>query len=207
MDFINVTIDNKVYKFPKGITIYEISKQFCINYKFPILISYVDNRLVELNKKLEKDCTLSFIDCTDRTGNRIYQKGLIFLLMCAIKELYGYNYSFKVCHSIDKGIRIRCLFDLNENKLFEIKNKMEEMVKKNLLIEKCLVKRKEAIEYFKQMTNISVSSNYYYTTSDYVTLYKLGGIYGYFYTLMPINTNVFISFDLKYLDNNEFILH
>lgn len=206
MDFINVTIDNKVYKFPKGITIYEISKQFCINYKFPILISYVDNRLVELNKKLEKDCTLSFIDCTDRTGNRIYQKGLIFLLMCAIKELYGYNYSFKVCHSIDKGIRIRCLFDLNENKLFEIKNKMEEMVKKNLLIEKCLVKRKEAIEYFKQMTNISVSSNYYYTTSDYVTLYKLGGIYGYFYTLMPINTNVFISFDLKYLDNNEFIL-
>ena len=46
MDFINVTIDNKVYKFPKGITIYEISKQFCINYKFPILISYVDNRLV-----------------------------------------------------------------------------------------------------------------------------------------------------------------
>ena len=101
--------------------------------------------LVELNKVLEKDCSLSFIDCSSRTGSRIYVKGLIFLLMCAIKELYGYNYSFKVCHSIDKGVRIRCLFDLTEEKLEEIKNKMIELVNLNLPIKKCIVKRKEAI--------------------------------------------------------------
>ena len=29
-------------------------------------------------------------------------------------------------------------------------------------IEKCIVKRKEAINYFKQTTNTSVANNYYY---------------------------------------------
>lgn len=206
MDFVNVKINDKTYIYKKGTTIEEVSRQFSINYKYPILISYVDNRLVELNKVLEKDCSLSFIDCSSRTGSRIYVKGLIFLLMCAIKELYGYNYSFKVCHSIDKGVRIRCLFDLTEEKLEEIKSKMRELVNSNLPIEKCIVKRKEAINYFKQTTNTSVAANYYYTTSNYVTLYKLSKMYGYFYSQMPVNTSVFTSFDLKYLGNNEFVL-
>ena len=206
MDFVNVKINDKTYVYKKGTTIEEVSRQFSINYKYPILISYVDNRLVELNKVLEKDCSLSFIDCSSRTGSRIYVKGLIFLLMCAIKELYGYNYSFKVCHSIDKGVRIRCLFDLTEEKLEEIKNKMIELVNLNLPIKKCIVKRKEAINYFKQTTNTSVANNYYYTTSNYVTLYKLNNMYGYFYSQMPINTRVFKSFTLKYLGNNEFVL-
>lgn len=206
MDFVNVKINDKTYVYKKGTTIEEVSRQFGINYKYPILISYVDNRLVELNKALEKDCSLSFIDCSSRTGSRIYVKGLIFLLMCAIKELYGYNYSFKVCHSIDKGVRIRCLFDLTEEKLEEIKNKMIELVNLNLPIKKCIVKIKEAINYFKQTTNTSVANNYYYTTSNYVTLYKLNNMYGYFYSQMPINTKVFKSFTLKYLGNNEFVL-
>lgn len=206
MDFVNVKINDKTYIYKKGTTIEEVSRQFSINYKYPILISYVDNRLVELNKVLEKDCSLSFIDCSSRTGSRIYVKGLIFLLMCAIKELYGYNYSFKVCHSIDKGVRIRCLFDLTEEKLEEINNKMIELVNLNLPIKKCIVKRKEAINYFKQTTNTSVANNYYYTTSNYVTLYKLNNMYGYFYSQMPINTKVFKSFTLKYLGNNEFVL-
>ena len=206
MDFVNVKINDKTFVYYKGTTIEEVSRQFSINYKYPILISYVDNRLVELNKVLEKDCSLSFIDCSSRTGSRIYVKGLIFLLMCAIKELYGYNYSFKVCHSIDKGVRIRCLFDLTEEKLEEIKNKMIELVNLNLPIKKCIVKRKEAINYFKQTTNTSVANNYYYTTSNYVTLYKLNNMYGYFYSQMPINTKVFKSFALKYLGNNEFVL-
>ena len=206
MDFVNVKINDKTYIYKKGTTIEEVSRQFSINYKYPILISYVDNRLVELNKVLEKDCSLSFIDCSSRTGSRIYVKGLIFLLMCAIKELYGYNYSFKVCHSIDKGVRIRCLFDLTEEKLEEINNKMIELVNLNLPIKKCIVKRKEAINYFKQTTNTSVANNYYYTTSNYVTLYKLNNMYGYFYSQMPINTRVFKAFTLKYLGNNEFVL-
>ena len=206
MDFVNVKINDKTYVYKKGTTIEEVSRQFSINYKYPILISYVDNRLVELNKVLEKDCSLSFIDCSSRTGSRIYVKGLIFLLMCAIKELYGYNYSFKVCHSIDKGVRIRCLFDLTEEKLEEIKNKMIELVNLNLPIKKCIVKRKEAINYFKLTSNTSVANNYYYTTSNYVTLYKLNNMYGYFYSQMPINTRVFKSFTLKYLGNNEFVL-
>lgn len=206
MDFVNVKINDKTYIYKKGTTIEEVSRQFSINYKYPILISYVDNRLVELNKVLEKDCSLSFIDCSSRTGSRIYVKGLIFLLMCAIKELYGYNYSFKVCHSIDKGVRIRCLFDLTEEKLEEINNKMIELVNLNLPIKKCIVKRKEAINYFKQTTNTSVANNYYYTSSNYVTLYKLNNMYGYFYSQMPINTRVFKSFTLKYLGNNEFVL-
>ena len=59
MYFLNIKIKDKNYLYKKGTTIEEISKQFNINYKYPILISYVDNRLVELNKTLEKQSRFS----------------------------------------------------------------------------------------------------------------------------------------------------
>ena len=61
MDFLNIKIKDKNYLYKKGTTIEEISKQFNINYKYPILISYVDNRLVELNKTLEQELGQEYI--------------------------------------------------------------------------------------------------------------------------------------------------
>ena len=50
------------------------------------------------------------------------------------------------------------------------------------------------------------ADTYLYQTSLYVTLYRLGNIYNYFYSCLPISTSCLNSFDLKYIDNRDFVL-
>lgn len=206
MDNVNVIINETTYSFAKGISLLEISKEINLNLKFPVLVAIVDNVLVELNYVVLKDCKIEFLDCTDRIGNRVYQKGLIFLLNYTVKELHGYENRIKVCHSIDKGIAIKTYFELTEEDLKNIKKKMEELISQNISITRCLVKRKEAIEYFNKIGNYAKARTYLYTTYHYINLYKLNDMYDYFYYCLPINTSVFTSFNLKYIDNRNFIL-
>ena len=45
-----------------------------------------------------------------------------------------------------------------------------------------------------------------YNINSYVYLYKLGNLYNYFYSALPINTSVFTIFDLVYIDKNNLVL-
>ena len=45
-----------------------------------------------------------------------------------------------------------------------------------------------------------------YNTNSYVTLYRLGNYYNYFYNYMPPSTDKLASFDLTYIDDKGFML-
>ena len=71
---------------------------------------------------------LKFIDYLDYIGNRIYQKVLTFVMVYAFKELFGYDYSLKLCHPIDKAIKVRSSYLLTEDIVLKLKDKMKEII-------------------------------------------------------------------------------
>lgn len=204
MSKVKVVINNETYDFDKGITLFEISKKF--NKKLPALVAYMDNEIFSLDTKVMKDSNIRFVDVLSPDGNRIYQKGLLFVLIYAFKELFGYDYNVKACHSIDKAIKIRTNLKLNSNRINDLKKKMKEIVNADMPIEKCLVSRKEAIRYFNDIMDKPKADTFSYKLSHYVTLYKLGDMYDYFFSALPISTSVFDKFDLYMLDNSSFVL-
>jgi len=206
MEKITCLINNESYTFDKGITLLGISKQINTGLKDDPIVAYVDNVLTELNHEVKNNCSIKFIDLNDRTGNRIYQKGLIFLLVAAINELYGKDYNIKVCYSLDKAISIKTYFELTEDMVIRIKYKMQEMVSLNMPLKKALSLKKDAKKYFETMIDIKKADTYKYSTSIYVPLYRLGNVYDYFYSVMPVSTSVLKKFDLKFIDNRDFIL-
>ena len=105
-EFINVTINNQVYQFSKGITLEEISKNFQDNCEYPIVLARIGNSIKELNTPINKSCTIEFLDLTSREGSRAHISGLTFVAIYAVKSLYGPNDNICVQHSIDKGIYI-----------------------------------------------------------------------------------------------------
>ncbi len=205
MSKINVLINNEKYDFDKGITLGEIASKV-YDDKFPALASFVDNEIFSLDKKINNDCSVKFVNVLDPVGNRIYQKGLLFVLVYAFKELFGYGYHVKACHSIDKAIKIRTNLKLNYERINKLKDKMREVINSDMPIVKCLVSRKEARNYFKSIEDEAKADTFIYNTNHYVTLYKLGDMYDYFFSQMPISTGVFKDFDLYLLDNGSFIL-
>ena len=203
---INVIVDDKVYTFNKGTTLLGVSKQVPLNLKEKPLVCYVDNKIEELTYELKYDCKLKFLDLNDRCANRIYQTGLIFLLCHAINSLYGKDYKIKVCHSIDKAISIKTYFDITDDMLNDIYNKMMEDVSYKIPIRKCLSLKKDAKKYFSLNLDSKKADTYDYTTDSYVTLYKLDNIYDYFYGKMPINTSYLDKFHLTYIGKRDFVL-
>ena len=205
MEKINVIINDEKYDFDKGITLFEISEKV-YKEEFPALVAFVDNEIFSLDKKINYDCNVRFVNVLDPSGNRIYTRSLFFVLSYAFKELFGYDYYVKVCHSIDKAIKLRTNLYLNQDRLNKLKDKMIEIIENDMPIEKCLVSRKEARKYFLSVNDKSKSDTFIYNTNHYVTLYKLGDLYDYFFCNMPISTGVFKSFDLYFLDKGSFIL-
>ena len=63
-EFIEVTINNEVYKFRKGISLEEISKSFQSICKYPIILARIDNSLKELNYIVNKNCRIFRFDIT-----------------------------------------------------------------------------------------------------------------------------------------------
>lgn len=206
MEEIKIIINNKQYQFPKGTTLEEISKKVVEEYNAPILVGIIDNEMHELTKTVEKDSQISFLTYLDRLGNRIYQKSLVFLLTYAFKELYGYEYNIKTCHNIDNQIKIKSSMPITKQVLEELTNKMKEIANENLEIKKCLVTKKDAMKYFSSINDQEKVKALSYITDRTVTLYKLGDMYNYFYTVMPINTKVFDKFKLEYLNETRFML-
>jgi len=206
MENIKITINDKIYEYKKGTTLSKISENFKENFKFPILLGYLDNEMVDLNKKINKDCTIKFIDLTDPIGNRIYQKGLILVLDYAYKKLFGEKAKLKACHSIDKAIKMKSDIALSEEQINQLKKEVEEVVQQDLPITKCLVKRIEAKNYFLSLEDTNKANTFKYITSHYVTLYKIENTYHYMFANMPISTGVFQDFDLKFIDENKFLL-
>lgn len=206
IETVEVTINGKKYNYSKDVTLLEIYKEHQPEFKYPIILARVNNVLRELSSKIKENSVVEFIDLTTPAGNRAHVNGLVFMLIYAVKKLYGKSANITVEHSLDKGIYIKTSFKLTEEKLEKIKSLMKEIVKKDLPITKVTIDRLEAKKYFEEVGNQTKADTLRYNTDSYVTLYRLGNIYDYFYNQMPPSTAKLKAFDLTYIKDNGFTL-
>ena len=199
IETIEITISNKKYNYSRGITLQEIYMEHQESHKYPIILARVNNRLRELSYKIKENCKVEFLDLTSKEGNRAHVNGLTFVMLYAIKKLYGKQANVIVQHSLDKGLYFQSTFKLTEEKLEAIKSEMKAIIKKDMPITKLTIDRLEAIEYFKSIGDNVKADVMKYNTDNYITLYRLGNIYNYFYSLMPPSTGKISDFDLTYV--------
>ena len=205
-DKIEIKINGNTYKYSKGITLEEVLAEHQDDRKYPVIIARVNNRLRELSYQIKADSEVEFLDLTSHEGNRVHINGLVLVLLYALYSLYGKDAKIRVEHSLDKGIYIKTSFKLNEEKLSKIKETMKDIIKKDMPITKLNIDRIEAMKYFEDIDEPSKAGVLRYNTDNYITLYRLGNIYDYFYNIMPTSSGKLKDFDLTYIKGNGFIL-
>jgi len=180
IDNINVTVMGEPREVSKRTTYLELSRLYQNRFKNPIIVAKQNGHYKELTDKIELSGEINFFDYNEREANRIYLNGLVYLLIYAFKELYNSN--IRVKHSIDKGIYIETDVFIDENKIERLKTKMHEICSLNLPIEKINVDRRDAIKYFENINDHAKVGLMKYNTNTYVTLYKLGNMYNFFFS-------------------------
>ena len=141
MNKLLVNINKKQYEVDYGITLELLSKQFEQDFNYDIIVAKVDGIYKELTDTITKNCDIEFFDLTDRGSNQIYLNGLIYMCICAFKDLFGVKEDLKVNHSLDKGIYIESTIKITEEDIKNLKIKMDEMVKEALPIQRLTVSR------------------------------------------------------------------
>lgn len=204
MKSAEVIINGKNYIYEVGTTLLEISKEFKEEYKNDILVAVLNGKVAELNNVITEDSTLEFYDISSSLGSLVYENGLTFLLIDSFKRVLKMDITIN--HSIDKGVYFETSKIISESDLEKIDLDMNEMVQKNVPIEKKLVNRMEAIKYYTKHREDDKVNILKYTTNTNVNLYKLNNTYDYFFSYLPISTGYLKKFNLTYISSNGFVI-
>ena len=203
---LSVTVkykDNK-YVYPNGISLLDISKDFQKEFSEKIIIARVNGLLTELNQNIFNNCTVEFHDRTSIIGNKVYESGLLFILIKAFKDVDGAR--VVVEHSIDKGVYIKSDKKITEAKLEKIKERMDELIKSDFPIDKLLINRKEAIKFYEGIKEYDKVKLLKYNTNTNINMYRLDNTYDYFFNSLPISTGYIKEYKISVIDEDSFVL-
>lgn len=203
---IKVNVSGMEIEVAKNTTLLEISKMFKQDSLHKIVLAKVNNRYRELIDIAYDGDNIEFCDLTDKTANRVYLNGLIFLTKYTFNEVFGKRNGIVVKHSADKALCIETTNKITREELKKVEEKMRVIVEANLPIHKVTVLKNEAIEYFLKTGSQNKVELLQYLPSTYVHLYKMGNMYNYILSKMPSETSCLNEFELEYLNNQEFIL-
>ena len=193
-------------KYPVGITLKEISKDFGKYYKYPILISKVNNNICELNEEILKNINVDFYDRASNVGISTYGRTLQFILVYALKRINP-RARLRIENSIDKGFYCEVSgIELNKPLINTLQKEMEKTVFEKLEIIKFNVRRQDAIEYFAKRKMSDKVNVLKYIANSYVSLYRIDDVYDYFYGSLADNTGLIDEFKLSYIKDKGFVV-
>ena len=201
---VTVKYNNEKYTYPKGISLLDISKDFQKDFSEKIIIAIVNGTITELNQTIFNNSTVEFYDVNSYFGNKVYESGLLFILIKAFKDVFDSR--VLVEHSIDKGLYIKTDIRINESKIEKVKTRMNELIDKDLPIDKLLINRKEAIKYYQKLNDKDKVDILKYNTNTNINLYKLDNTFDYFFNNLPVSTGYINKYKIDIIDDNSFVL-
>lgn len=211
MENVKVKIGNDVKMYTADTPILEIAKEYSKDYKYNIIAALRNNKVCDLVKKIDRDCTLEFITLDSPTGNKIYVRGISMLLLKAVYNVFEKGDIEKVNIESCIGNGFYCEITgnakLDENSLARVKETMQSYVERDIPFIKESVQTDYAAKLFASFGMRDKERLFRYRMASRVNIYNLDGFIDYFYGAMPPSTGMLKYFDLQlYGDGFVFVV-
>ncbi len=207
METIVLTLNNGNKKeYVKGIKFKEVLESLKNDYQSGIVSARYNNKIINDDDVITKNGKLIIYDLNSMEGNRIYERGLLYLFEACATEVLGKDVKIYVKFSIDRGVFCKIDRNVTSEEVSEIKKLMKDKVKKEIPFTKIETTKEEALAYFKSLKRQDKVKTLFYNSANYVTLYKLEDQYNYIIGTMPSNTKVLKYFDLSLIKNKGIVV-
>lgn len=168
------------------------------------LLAKVNGKLKELWKKVSEDAEIVFYDINSSDGARTYERGMLFLFIKSVHDVYDKSEVTGVnCeYSLGNGIfcEITGNVKVDDGFALKVRERMDELVSEDIMFEKRTVSTSEAIDKFLNNDLSDKEHLFRYRRGSTTNIYRLGNYHDYFYGYMPSTTGALKSFDLKTYD-------
>ncbi len=189
---------NQRKKLKPGLNLLEVSKEFGLELKHPVLGAMINNELKELDYEVYSPKSIRFIDITHPAGMRMYQRSLFFVLQKAVNDVIP-GARVQIEHSVSKGFycEIEGMDESIEYPLiFSIGDRMREIVSENLPIRRDKVLTKDVAAMFRQKGQDDKASLFETRGTMYTSVYYINNTADYFFGCLVPSTGYLTAFDL-----------
>ena len=197
---LKVTINGKEYKYEKGTSFLDIAGKHQEEYDSDIALVIANGRLKELFHTLNTDSELKFITVSESPGHKAYKRSACMLLVAAFNDVVGKDNIdvLKVEFSIGAGYYISCRgnFELNDELIKKIKDRMRTIVNEDMPITKKTHNLEDMLEKFHKEKKTDKEMLFKYRRSSTINMYTLDGYEDYYYGYMMPSAGYIKYFDL-----------
>lgn len=187
-----------------SITVEDVCRKFDDEYEYPVVGALRNNKMVHLRTQVRAGDKIEALDVRDSSALYIYQRSVVFLFLTAVYDVLGEDVKFKVCHPVNNGMQVRPLagYEYALEHEEEIRERMEELVAKDLPIERLHVSTRKVMKFFDSMEmEERKSMTKKVGRSDSSTLYELNGFIDFCYDYLLPSTGYIYAFDVvRYYD-------
>lgn len=190
---------NQTKEYPFGVSLKEIADDLKIKTDFQICGALVNNKVRELSFDVVKPKNIRFIDYSHPDGQRLYIRSVFFVLYAAVKDLYP-EAKLKIDHAISRGYY--CELEgigvkFCDNCVDEIKIRMQELIKDDLLFERKGKQLSKIMDEYRQNGLDDKVRLYAETGWLYAYIYEMGNFSNYFHGHLLPSTGYIKNFDLE----------
>lgn len=192
--------DNRELMVEEETLLFDVIKENYSDIAAPIVLGKLDGEYLELRTPLTKGGLLEPITIKEPiVGLRTYARTLTFVLIKAVYDLFPQS-KITIEHSLSKGIfgEIHKEKVLNKEDIEKIKQKMIELIDRDIVINKLSISKQEAHDIFSRYGLCDKLRLLKHIKGEEVKVYELDGRYDYFYGPIAYSTGVLKKFDLVY---------
>lgn len=150
---IKITLpDGSVKEFEQGITPYEVAQSISEGLARNVLVAKVNDQLVELDKPINEDATLTLYTWNDREGKDTFWHSSAHLMAAAIESLYP-GVKFGIGPHIETGFYYDIDFmnyTISSDDFPKIEEKMKELASQKIQFVRREVCKADALDYFQK---------------------------------------------------------
>lgn len=177
MERIRITLpDNSVREYEKGITGFEVARDISEGLARVAVGTVVNDEIRGMQEKIDKDAALKIIRFEDKEGKKIFWHTSAHIMALAVQRLFP-DVKFAIGPAIEDGF----YYDFDTEHRFvpedleKIENEMVKIVKEGHSLERFVLSRDEALEYFKAKNEAyKVDLIEHLPEDEEISLYKLG---------------------------------
>ncbi|HKL99991.1 MAG TPA: nucleoside kinase [Mobilitalea sp.] len=207
---INVEINGTIRQYPQGTTLKEIATEYQKEYDTDIILAFVNNKLRELFKTIEKDCKVRFVTTTEDAGHKTYIRGIILVMLKAFYAELGSENIKKVSVEYSLGNGLYCEYEgkipLTKEGIAAVKVRMKELISRDIPFMKRSIGTDEAIDLFREYRMFDKEKLFRYRRVSKANIYNLDGFEDYYYGYMPYSTGMLKYFDLMTYEQGFLLL-
>ncbi len=198
---MEIRYNGKKMKIETGLTVSQAFKEEIEKSKYEVIGCLYNNEYRNLETEIEEGAKIELIDISSKEGMKIYRRTLVYIMGKAFESLYPKE---KIMVEYQLGNAMFCKLDtmpITEEFINNLKEKMQEIIDKDLKITKVEMTRKEAEKFYQETDTSKGRLQFNFEDNEIIYMYYCEKYYNYCYGVLGNRTGVIQKFDVvKYSD-------